>query len=340
MKKSKAGHLGELTKIYRRLDEYLTDHKFAIEVREDSHRLNNQWKRYSHVYYDLIQLLYESERMYEENPYAEHNRNYHLYLDLTDRYIASKEGIANVSETGDNMADDDMMQLTKVFSANVPLSEREDDVRSICSVRSKGSNVSRSSAAAHEKARLQKVLSEKRVEQLKRAKARRLKEEQLKLENQIAEAEDAVELAKTKVQFYEELEDPLGGSVSRANSVQDLNCEEPLKNIKPKRIIKESMERNRKLEIAEYKPKIKDEKTELQASLAEKSLPGTVTLFSSTPVGAAISEPCVKERSMNPETAPFIYRALPHDRVCQPGRVSFPTPETETMMARLTTSID
>ena len=43
------------------------------------------------------------------------------------------------------------------------------------------------------------------MEQLKRAKARRLKEEQLKLENQIEEAEDAVELAKTKVQFYEEL---------------------------------------------------------------------------------------------------------------------------------------
>ena len=43
---------------------------------------------------------------------------------------------------------------------------------------------------------------------------------------------------------------------------------------------------------------------------------------------------------MNPEAAPFIYTALPHDRVCQPGRVSFPTPETETMMARLTTSID
>ena len=35
------------------------------------------------------------------------------------------------------MTDDDMVQLTKVFSANVPLSEREDDVRSICSVRSK-----------------------------------------------------------------------------------------------------------------------------------------------------------------------------------------------------------
>ena len=267
LKKSKAGHLGELTKIYRRLDEYLADHKFAIAVREDSHRLDNQWKRYSHVYYDLIQLLHESERMYEENRYAAHNRSYHLYLKLIDRYNASKEGITNVSEKGDNMVDDDMMKLTKVFSANVPLSEYEDDVRSICSVRSKGSNVSRSSAAAHEKARLHKVLSEKRVEQLKGDKARRLKEQQLKLENQIAEAEDAVELAKTKVQFYEELEDPLGGSVSRANSVQDLNCEETLKNIKPKRIIKESMEKNRKLEIAEYKPKIKDEKTVLQAGI-------------------------------------------------------------------------
>ena len=149
-----------------------------------------------------------------------------------------------------------------------------------------------------------------------------------------------MELAKTKVQFYEQLEDPLGGSISRANSVQDPNSEEPLKNLEPKRIIKESMERDRKLEIAEHKPKIKDEKTALQASLAEKSLPGTVPLFSSTPGGAAISEPCVKECSTNPEATLFIYRALPHDRVCQPGSVLFPTPATETMMARLTTSID
>ena len=78
----------------------------------------------------------------------------------------------------------------------------------------------------------------------------------------------------------------------------------------------------------------------MQASLAGKSLPGTVPLFSSTPGGAAISESGVKERSMNPEAAPFIHRALPHDRVCQPGSVSFPTPATETMTVRLTTSKD
>ena len=42
LKKSKAGHLGELTNIYRRLDEYLTDHKFSIDVHEDLHHLDNQ----------------------------------------------------------------------------------------------------------------------------------------------------------------------------------------------------------------------------------------------------------------------------------------------------------
>ena len=42
LKKSKAGHLGELTNIYCRLDEYLTDHKFSIDVRKDSHHLDNQ----------------------------------------------------------------------------------------------------------------------------------------------------------------------------------------------------------------------------------------------------------------------------------------------------------
>ena len=92
------------------------------------------------------------------------------------------------------------------------------------------------------------------MEQLKRAKEKRVKEEQLKSENQIAEAEDAVELAKTKVQFYEELEDPLGGSISRANSVQVLGCEEQLRNSKPKRI-KESTEEKESWKLWKIDPR-------------------------------------------------------------------------------------
>ena len=42
-------------------------------------------------------------------------RNYRLYLELIDQYIASEEGMANVSKTGDNMADNDKMQLTNSY---------------------------------------------------------------------------------------------------------------------------------------------------------------------------------------------------------------------------------
>lgn len=63
------------------------------------------------------------------------------------------------------------------------------------------------------------------------------------------------------------------GSISRANSVQDLNCVEQFKEIKPKPTLKDSMEAYRKLENAEHKPKKKDGETELQAPLSEKTDP-------------------------------------------------------------------
>lgn len=69
-------------------------------VGEDSRRLDNQWKRYLRVNYDFIQSLHVSaERTYEEHRCAESNRNDNLYLDLINRYIASEEGIADVSKT-------------------------------------------------------------------------------------------------------------------------------------------------------------------------------------------------------------------------------------------------
>ena len=59
--------------------------------------------------------MHESERIFEVNRYAEQSRNYRLYLELIDQYLASEEGIANVSKTGDNMADNDKMQLTNKY---------------------------------------------------------------------------------------------------------------------------------------------------------------------------------------------------------------------------------
>ena len=150
--------------------------------------------------------MHESERICEENRYAEQSRNYRLYLELIDQYLASEEGIANVSKTGDNMADNDKMQLTNKY---FQLAYHHLSARMMFEVFAlfvqKGLMFPDRVQLLIKMQGYRKFFSEKRVEQLKRAKARRLKEEQLKLENQIAEAEDAVELAKTKVQFYEEL---------------------------------------------------------------------------------------------------------------------------------------
>ena len=141
------------------------------------------------------------------------------------------------------------MELTEIYSANLPLPERENDVQSVCSGHSQRSRVSRSSAVAHENAKLQNIVSEKKVEQLKSTKARRLKEEQLQLDNEIPEAEDIVEVANTKVQFYEEFDDDL--SVEDVEQDENLNSASPeLLCTKPKNSVRDPsiVEPNYKLE--------------------------------------------------------------------------------------------
>jgi len=79
LKRSKAGHLSEITKIYHRLNEYFKDYKFLHEVRSEDHRLDIQWKQYAYVYYDVIQLLPDEglDKRHEENRHAERNKIYY-----------------------------------------------------------------------------------------------------------------------------------------------------------------------------------------------------------------------------------------------------------------------
>ena len=44
LKRRKAGHLSEITNIYRRLNEYFKDYKFLPEVRSEAQHLNAQRK--------------------------------------------------------------------------------------------------------------------------------------------------------------------------------------------------------------------------------------------------------------------------------------------------------
>ena len=338
--RSKAEHLSEITKIYRKLDGYLEDYKLSVEVEIEAHRLDTQWKRYSHVYYELIKLLADesAEKMHEEDRYARNSEIYYDYAKSIDQYMAGlKERITSATD-GKGPEADNSMDLTEIFSPNLPLFERGEDNQSTCSGRSRGSSASRSSLV-REDAKLQKILSEKKLEQLKRAKARKLKEEQLKLDNQIAEAEDAAELANTKVQFFEELEDAVS-VVSRASSVHDIRSKEQPKNVKPKLTFKESKDQSKGLDVIEHETELKDERPLSRVPLAENSVPTYIPLFSSTPGGAAVLEVNVKESNLDPVATPFVQTTLPPSGDSQPGYVSPFNSTTETMVTKLTASID
>ncbi|KAL9978531.1 hypothetical protein ACROYT_G016058 [Oculina patagonica] len=150
---------------------------------------------------------------------------------------------------------------------------------------------------AAQKAREATGYESEKVEQLKRAKARKLKEEQLRLElkldNQSAEGEVAAELADTKAQFYEELEDA-ASVVCRASSVHDIRSEEQPKHVKPKLTFKESKEQFKGLDIMEHELGLKDERPLSRVPLAENSVPTDIPLFSSTPGGATVLKANVK----------------------------------------------
>ena len=123
LKRSKAGHLVEITKIYRRLNEFRKDYKFLPEVRNEAHRLDSQWKQYAHVYYDLIQLLPDggAEKKHEENRNAEHNRIYYGYIKSIDQYmIGSEKGVTKAAVGKGTVADDNFMKLTQFVSTNLP----------------------------------------------------------------------------------------------------------------------------------------------------------------------------------------------------------------------------
>ena len=131
LKRRKAGHLSEITKIYRRLNAYCKDYKFLPEVRSEAQRLDAQWKQYAHVYYDLIQLLPDrgAEKEHEENRHDEHSKIYYGYIKSIDQYmIGSEKEVTKAAGGKGTLADDNFMELTQIVSPDLPISELKDDV--------------------------------------------------------------------------------------------------------------------------------------------------------------------------------------------------------------------
>ena len=91
-KRSKAGHLGEMTKIFGRLDEVLKDYRFTSEVTELGRRLKDQWARYCFVYNEIMSHLPEdSERANERDRFNGQTQGYERYSFLVEQFLTCAE---------------------------------------------------------------------------------------------------------------------------------------------------------------------------------------------------------------------------------------------------------
>ena len=137
------------------------------------------------------------------------------------------------------MADGGFPRAENDMNETVPLLLGADDKDDRTTISSRSSSSTSTSAA--QAAKLKRILSEKKLEQLRRAKARKIKEELLRLDNEIAAAEDAVELAKIKDRFYgEQLRGAPAVDVGHVGNLQDFEGDESPKKSDPKVISIES----------------------------------------------------------------------------------------------------
>ena len=211
-KRSKAGHLGEMTKTFGRLDEVLKDYRFTSEVTELSRRLLDQRARYCFVYNKIISHLPgDSERANEIDRFNDQTRVYETYCFLIEQFLAPAELQSGVTESS-------------ALSAKEPgVSEKcvslPGDAQSSVSTGSRKSRRSGRSSSrgvrSRENAVVESVLAETKLTQLKRAKERKLKQRLLLLENEIADAENEADLARTRTRFYEHFDSDQGSEGSK-----------------------------------------------------------------------------------------------------------------------------
>ena len=204
LKRVKAGHAGEITKITGFLDALLGDKRNCKEVQVYKERLVEQWGRYWRVFDELIQLIsHGSDDYTKEND--NHNRRcqvYQLYMAEIEQFL-SRDDEEKRTEDGDATK---LIEGSKAVDAVIRPMRVQDEERSESSLSSRRTSLS---SKGREKAKLDKILAEMKLELLKKAKERKLKEQCLKLDNEIAEAEDEVDLARTKEQLFEQFEEIL-----------------------------------------------------------------------------------------------------------------------------------
>ena len=193
LKKSKAGHLGEITKIYQRLDRCFQDYQFAGKVRRLKHHLNDQCERYLCVYMELMKLIPDEneDKQGEREHHNQHGERHRACVSSIHQFLFDAEDFMmqkNLEMMPAFIGAEPVQQMQTVVdvqqqATTPPLAASkvpDYDTRSVISARSLRSNMSRCShSSSSEGAKLERILTEKKLEQLKRVKARKLRKNSL-----------------------------------------------------------------------------------------------------------------------------------------------------------------
>ena len=223
-KRSKAGHLGEMMKIFSRLDEVLKDYRFSSEVTELS-RLKDQWAWYCFVYNEIMSHLPEDiERATERDRFNDQTRVYERYSFLIEQFLTRAE---LQSGTMGNTALSAQQPGISKESVSFP---RDAQSSVLTGSRKSGRSNCGSSrgSRSRENAAVESILPEVKLAQLKRAKERKLKQQLLQLENEIADAEDEADLARIRTSFYEHLDSDKGSEGSEEVPIIDEPSTKPV----------------------------------------------------------------------------------------------------------------
>ena len=158
LRKIRAGHLGEITKIHKKLERYLKDSKCCSEVHYEKQRLETQWCRYSSVCREMLELLSEDERIEEMSRHESQVKCHEEFLECIEEYLLAVA--KQTSEISQRSSD-----VNNQGSKGERHGEVDDDDRSSISGDSSHSRMSRrshipkASSIGREEAKLQRILS-------------------------------------------------------------------------------------------------------------------------------------------------------------------------------------
>ena len=202
LKRSRSGHQGCLTELYKKIKVLLTDYNNASEVRELLDMINREWERFNFIHDEILACVVKDTSAVEDAQFAfgvQSKRKTEI-LETVNRYLELCE--AQDKRKPDKTGEDDYETRSEVSinESNKLFRSNRSSVKSNVSTRSFD-------------AKLKRQKAELALEQFRRRQDLEKQVEQHRLELQqiveLRKLEDDIELAELEEQFADEYEQNL-----------------------------------------------------------------------------------------------------------------------------------